>query len=200
METNYYIIKSSIYALAFVPLPLMSIGFGLYFSNRGYKVKLNITIGLVTLLLLTPFIFIHYGGKQNYSTNIEYLDNVSNIINFKFSDDATIITNNIGNSNDPLYNFHYESVVRFKDEEKIREMENNMESNENWTNKLINNLSVYLPIPYYVKTADYDYYMLYNIEDDVYNQADINQTKSYYYLAYNKTTKILLIMEYEMLR
>lgn len=199
MEGLYYKILKIWRFFLFLPITIASVIFGIYYRKKNYKVKKNIIIGIIFSFLLIVFGSMYFVGLNNYSRDIGYLKKIENTVDFTFPSRTDILTFK-WTIEPPLYDndnyYKYISIVRFKDEEEISEFINRMSTSTKWKDNLSSSFKNFIPINFYLETKDYDYFMIYCIEKEEYNEVYSESNLNYIYMAYNINDKVLIITEF----
>ena len=167
--------------LLVIPIPLVSIILGIVFMKKGYKCKKNIIVGIIMVALLSL-----YGSFTNIfasqvSHDVKYLTKISDVTNIDIPSNAYIsIAYDYLTEGDSL------AMVKFDDNSMYTD---NIENNLNWKTDIsfipsnVNNLFI-LSI-----TSNYEYFTVYNITSNSYNNFD----GELIYFAYNVDTSVLFI-------
>ncbi len=168
-----------------LPIPISSIIIGVVFKKKGYKATGNIIVGIIMTLLLTAYgcFSFSFGGKISH--DYSYVTDLSNTIGVELPDEGYVSTeyNFMGSSNF--------SMVKYSEDEE-RTLVSEVNRNYNW--QLNKSFIPTNAIDLYVanRTSGYDYFIVYNFTNNMYN--DFNGRIAY--LAYDLETNILCIVEY----
>lgn len=199
MEALYYKILKIWRSFLFLPITIASVIFGIYYRKKNYKVKKNIIIGIIFSFLLIVFGSMYFVGTKNYTRDISYLKKIENTVDFTFLSRTDILTFR-WTIEPPLYDndnyYKYISIVRFRDEEEISDFINRMSTGTKWKDNLSSSIKNFIPINFYLETKDYDYFMIYCIEKEEYNEVYSESNLNYIYMAYNINDKVLIITEF----
>lgn len=88
--------------------------------------------------------------------------------------------------------------IVFSKEKEVKLLENDLQSNSYWINYTIN-LDEIIPYQALIYTTVCDYYMVYNLDLNEYNQLPSESGKyNYIFLCYQKENKRLIYFEYQM--
>ena len=168
-----------------VPIPLVSTILGLIYTKRGYKGKKNIIAGIIMTSLLCVFGNFTNLYSDYISHDIEYLNYISDRINIAFPKES-YISIEYSDQGD----FESRAMVKFYND--VEAFEYMIDRNKNWKPD-----TSFIPVDaldlYTITfTAEYDYYLVYNLSENNYNTFDGDLL----YLAYNMEDDLLFIVWY----
>lgn len=190
-QHGYSAIKNNWVYWLWLPLPILSVIFGLKYKRRGHKCTKNIIWGLIISFFL--FIFGFYSTFPTFSQDYSEIDVYRNII------DATLPNNgDLEIQNWDTYfdkdKTEYTIINAYYDREDVSELVNSIENNDNWIlSKDINfNLKMLIPS---TLSLDYDaYFSIYNNTTNQYNTLpEIPGDYEIYVMKYDKSDKMLEI-------
>lgn len=167
-----------------IPLPLASLILGIVFITKGYKCKKNIIAGIIMIVLLSIFGSFTNNFSSQISHDNKYITEISEITNINIPKETYIsIVYDCQKEGDSL------AMVKFNDNTMYND---NIENNSNWKTDAsfipsnINNLFI-LSL-----TSNYEYFTVYNISTNTYNNFD----GELIYFAYDIDTNILFVYCY----
>ena len=189
IESSYYMLKNIIKIIFILPLPIVTIIYGIYLNIKGYKGNINLILGVIFTGLILIFSLGFNQFKNNYSTDINYLNEITEIIEIN-KEDVFIITEDYDDkiSSDDLY-IYYESSIRINEDLNL---------NNNWKNNFISNKII--PSQFAVFTVNYDKFLVYCIDTNEYNPNEKEIDKDYIAIAYDIESKVLLISKYKFIK
>lgn len=183
----------------FLPIPIISMIYGIYYNKKRVKVKKNIIVGIVFSILLISYGSMGFIGLKNYSTNIKYLEEVEDKTTLDFPSGVRILTfdwttGKLSSSDDNF--IKYESVVRFMDVNESYLFTLTLVNDDRWITSLLPSIELFIPKTFYLESKDYDYFMIYCIENNSFNVISRDENYNYIYFAYNVDDRVLLIKEF----
>lgn len=188
LETTYYQILNSWKFLIGLPLPLMSVGYGIYLYKKGYKYKANVIVGVI----FTGIILIYSLGfgsmKKSYLTDVKFLEKIEGTVKIDLPDDAFILTqNNEGTTqtNEQNVYINFVSSIRLNEE---------LQLDEKWIDG-INNMQT-VPDSFALLTTGFDKFLIYCVDTGEYDPTESEIDKIYYAIAYDEDDKVILVNEY----
>ena len=112
------------------------------------------------------------------STIFKYVDEVSEIVHLDFPDEGYcdyLVVDGKGN---------FEMMVRFSDQNEVMKVINA----SSFTKQLEPTIYMNLPVSYQLTIKDYDYYLIYDADNRLYNESIEGES---YVLCYKETTNLL---------
>ncbi|MBQ4062015.1 MAG: hypothetical protein IJD14_04100 [Christensenellaceae bacterium] len=184
--------RYSILAWCFLPVPLGCLIFGIFVKN-----KKNFIVGIIFFILLFSFGLFYLTAQDIYSTDTAYLEKLETETQIDFPEEVTVITQNwtggTQGTTDNIY-YKYESFVKFIDPAQTEMFINNIDKT-----KLCNDWEQ-LPgtVPLFKKavTKNCEYFIIYCYETKSFNESNVEQFYNYVYMALDKEDSALYILEY----
>lgn len=171
----------------FLPISIISIILGIIYLKKGYRCKKNIIGGIIITLLLSiygSFYFV-FGAKISHDYN--YLKDLEILTNIDFPDKGYI---SIEYYDQGIYDSF--AMVKVYQDEKIK-FEESIKDNDNWKTNTSFIPSNVIDIYTLTLTKNYDYFIVYNIDNKNYNTFD----GKFIYIAYDIDTSIININYYK---
>ncbi len=181
------IIKYSWIMWLFIPIGVLSILIGLKLKKSGQKYKKNFVIALICLPLLIilgsyRFIF------NTLSYDINKVNLIENEIKLELPDQIKIVTHK-------MYSYDVSYLKIINDEDKA-EFEQELETNQLWQNRLSSKIKSLLPFDIQLEAeAFFDYFLLYNVTLDEYNNYPLNGEYTCIFVAYDCELQRLIILD-----
>jgi hypothetical protein len=190
-----------------LPIPLASLIFGIIYKREGMKTTKNIVAGLIVAVFLCFYGFSPFLFQGIYVHDLSYLSSVSSEIHFTLPDKGKITTQKVSaeaktssdSSGEPLY---CSTMSKFEvaGSGQAEELRNSLKGSDLWVTSLSNQLAGIVPDFYSMQTpksADFDYFMVYNADLKVYNTVPEKPgTYHFFYLACDSKDGRLFIGEY----
>ena len=188
-EDPYSMIENMWKMLLVTPIPLCSMIFGIVLTIKHFKCKRNIIGGAIMTILLAiygSFSFVF----EKPSHDIADLNNIAASLNISFPDEGYVsISNEVSktNENQTINTTFY---ARFNDKNA---MIMNINSNENWKDNIDFIPANTVPVTYTTLTANFDYYLVYNVTKKEYNNiSNSNEKNEFWYLSYSSSSNLLI--------
>ncbi len=188
-EDPYSMIENMWKMLLIIPIPLGSMIFGIVLTIKHFKCKRNIIGGAIMTILLAiygSFSFVF----EKPSHDIADLNNIAAAINISLPSEGYVsISNEVSktNENQTINTTFY---ARFNDKNA---MIMNINSNENWKDNIGFIPANTVPVTYTTLTANFDYYLVYNVTKKEYNNiSSLNKENEFWYLSYSGTSNLLI--------
>ena len=188
-EDPYSMIENMWKMLLIIPIPLGSMIFGIVLTIKQFKCKRNIIGGAIMTILLAiygSFSFVF----EKPSHDIADLNNIAASINISLPSEGYVsISNEVSktNENQTINTTFY---ARFNDKNA---MIMNINSNENWKDNIDFIPTNMVPVTYTTLTANYDYYLVYNVTKKEYNNiSSSDKENEFWYLSYSSTSNLLI--------
>ena len=188
-EDPYSMIENMWKMLLIIPIPLGSMIFGIVLTIKQFKCKRNIIGGAIMTILLAiygSFSFVF----EKPSHDIADLNNIAASINISLPSEGYVsISNEVSktNENQTINTTFY---ARFNDKNA---MIMNINSNENWKDNMDFIPTHMVPVTYTTLTANYDYYLVYNVTKKEYNNiSSSDKENEFWYLSYSSTSNLLI--------
>lgn len=207
-EGLYYMMKRAWVYFLFLPVALYSVKFGLDYRGRTVKTRRNILSGIVITIISILFASTSIIGLKKFSTDYSYVIKIESFINFDLPNEGSIlVSNNIKNLQEPYDDKYYIENVLIKSESVIRFNDNETDFTKNIRESILwikiedfsQSMNDIITSSLRITTEEYNYFMLYSIESNEYNQIKTIQDKGdYIYLAYDSRKKILLVYEFQI--
>ena len=133
--------------------------------------------------MFTP-IFAHM-----YNTNAEYLSYIEQETQIDLPKESTIIQQDWQELTSVDGNIlKFDSFVRINSKEKI--------NLENFKSTLSNQEKDFLPVMFSASLSQYDYFLIYNTDNNIFWELDYSNGKNYFAIAYNSEDNVLSIIEF----
>ena len=181
--------------LLIIPIPLGSMIFGIVLTIKHFKCKRNIIGGAIMTILLAiygSFSFVF----EKPSHDIADLNNIAASINISLPSEGYVsISNEVSktNENQTINTTFY---ARFNDKNA---MIMNINSNENWKDNIDFIPTNTVPVTYTSLTANYDYYLVYNVTKKEYNNiSSSNKENEFWYLSYSSSSNLLIGINFDL--
>lgn len=188
-EDPYSMIENMWKMLLIIPIPLGSMIFGIVLTIKHFKCKRNIIGGAIMTILLAiygSFSFVF----EKPSHDIADLNNIAASINISLPSEGYVsISNEVSktNENQTINTTFY---ARFNDKNA---MIMNINSNENWKDNIDFIPTNTVPVTYTSLTANFDYYLVYNVTKKEYNNiSSSNKENEFWYLSYSSSSNLLI--------
>lgn len=188
-EDPYSMIENMWKMLLIIPIPLGSMIFGIVLTIKHFKCKRNIIGGAIMTILLAiygSFSFVF----EKPSHDIADLNNIAASINISLPSEGYVsISNEVSktNENQTINTTFY---ARFNNKNA---MIMNINSNENWKDNIDFIPTNTVPVTYTSLTANFDYYLVYNVTKKEYNNiSSSNKENEFWYLSYSSTSNLLI--------
>lgn len=173
-----YLTSKFIYVFFFLLIiPALSIIFGFIFRKR-YRCKKNLIGGIIMFIIIFFFASISFTTEAAIKTDFKYVDEVSEIVHLDFPDEGYcdyLVIDEKGN---------FEMMVRFSDQSEVMKVINA----SSFTKQLEPTIYMNLPVYYQLTIKDYDYYLIYDADNRLYNESIEGES---YVLCYKETTNLL---------
>lgn len=188
-EDPYSMIENMWKMLLIIPIPLGSMIFGIVLTIKHFKCKRNIIGGAVMTILLVVFgSFSFIFGKPSH--NMTDLNNIAASINISFPDEGYVsISNEVSKTNENQ-TINTTIYARFNNK---NDMIACITSNENWKDNIDFIPANTVPVTYTTLTANFDYYLVYNVTKKEYNNiSSSNKENEFWYLSYSSSSNLLI--------
>lgn len=188
-EDPYSMIENMWKMLLITPIPLCSMIFGIVLTIKHFKCKRNIIGGAVMTILLVVFgSFSFTFGKPSH--NMTDLNNIAASINISFPDEGYVsISNEVSKTNENQ-TINTTIYARFNNK---NDMIACITSNENWKDNIDFIPANTVPVTYTTLTANFDYYLVYNVTKKEYNNiSNSNEKNEFWYLSYSSSSNLLI--------
>lgn len=188
-EDPYSMIENMWKMLLIIPIPLGSMIFGIVLTIKHFKCKRNIIGGAVMTILLVVFgSFSFTFGKPSH--NMTDLNNIAASINISFPNEGYVsISDEVAktNGNQTINTTIY---ARFNNK---NDMIACITANENWKDNIDFIPANTVPVTYTTLTANFDYYLVYNVTKKEYsNISNSNEKNEFWYLSYSSSSNLLI--------
>lgn len=173
-----YLTLKYIYIFFFLLIiPALSIILGIILRKR-YRCKKNLIGGIIMFIITFIFASMSFSPEAAIKTDFKYVDEVSEIVHLDFPKegycDYLVID---GNEN-------FRMMVRFSDPSEVMKVINA----SSFTKQLEPVIYMNLPVYYQLTIKDYDYYLVYDADNRLYNESIDGES---YVLCYKETTNLL---------
>ena len=173
-----YLTLKYIYIFFFLLIiPALSIILGIILRKR-YRCKKNLIGGIIMFIITFIFASMSFSPEAAIKTDFKYVDEVSEIVHLDFPKegycDYLVID---GNEN-------FQMMVRFSDSSEVMKVINA----SSFTKQLEPVIYMNLPVYYQLTIKDYDYYLVYDADNRLYNESIDGES---YVLCYKETTNLL---------
>lgn len=192
-EDPYAMIENMWKMLLIIPIPLGSMIFGVVLTIKQFKCKRNIIGGAVMTILLVVFgSFSFIFGKPSH--NMTDLNNIAASINISFPDEGYVsISNEVSKTNENQ-TINTTIYARFNNKNDIIAC---ITSNENWKDNIDFIPANTVPATYTTLTANFDYYLVYNVTKKEYNNiSSSNKENEFWYLSYSSSSNLLICVNF----
>lgn len=180
------IIRYSWVMLLFIPIGLLSILFGLKLKNNKQKYKKYFIISFICLSLLVIFGSYRFIFNSVVTYDVNEISNVEEKINFEIPDQVKV-----SNTKLKLYNISYAKII---DNESKRAFEEKIRNNQLWQDVLNTGIKGLLSFDVQYETADFDYFLFFNITSDEYNAFPPSGQNVCIFVAYDCDSQRLIIL------
>lgn len=188
-EDPYSMIENMWKMLLIIPIPLCSMIFGIVLTIKHFKCKRNIIAGAVMTILLVVFgSFSFTFGKPSH--NMADLIHIAAAINISFPDEGYVsISDEVSKTNEKQ-TINTTIYARFNNK---NDMIACITSNENWKDNIDFIPANTVPVTYTTLTANFDYYLVYNVTKKEYNNiSNSNEKNEFWYLSYSSSSNLLI--------
>ena len=188
-EDPYSMIENMWKMLLIIPIPLCSMIFGIVLTIKHFKCKRNIIAGAVMTILLVVFgSFSFTFGKPSH--NMADLIHIAAAINISFPDEGYVsISDEVAKTNEKQ-TINTTIYARFNNK---NDMIACITSNENWKDNIDFIPANTVPVTYTTLTANFDYYLVYNVTKKEYNNiSNSNEKNEFWYLSYSSSSNLLI--------
>lgn len=173
-----YLTLKYIYIFFFLLIiPALSIILGIILRKR-YRCKKNLIGGIIMFIITFIFASMSFSPEAAIKTDFKYVDEVSEIVHLDFPKegycDYLVID---GNEN-------FQMMVRFSDPSEVMKVINA----SSFTKQLEPVIYMNLPVYYQLTIKDYDYYLVYDADNRLYNESIDGES---YVLCYKEATNLL---------
>lgn len=173
-----YLTLKFIYVFFFLLIiPALSIVLGVALRKR-YRCKKNIIGGIIMFIITFIFASMSFSPEAAIKTDFKYVDEVSEIVHLDFPDEGYcdyLVVDGKGN---------FQMMVRFSDQSEVMKVINS----SSFTKQLEPTIYMNLPVSYQLTIKDYDYYLIYDADNRLYNESIEGES---YVLCYKETTNLL---------
>ncbi|MBQ6883742.1 MAG: hypothetical protein IJO25_05320, partial [Clostridia bacterium] len=180
------IIRYSWVMLLFIPIGLLSILFGFKLKNNKQKYKKYFIISFICLSLLVIFGSYRFIFNSVVTYDVNEISIVEEKINFEIPDQVKV-----SNTKLKLYNISYAKII---DNESKRAFEEKIRNNQLWQDVLNTGIKGLLPFDVQYETADFDYFLFFNVTSDEYNAFPPSGQNVCIFVAYDCDSQRLIIL------
>lgn len=174
----------------FIPLPLLTLIHGVVRSKK-FKVESNIATVSTFIILLTLFGSFTLLSFSIYNTDKSYINYIEDKVKIDLPKEATIIqqdwTGGIQTSSDDNL-LKYDSLIRLNSNELI--------DVTNFRTSLTEQEKNFIPALFNYSTEDFEYYIVYNIDSNLFFELDYASGTYYLCLAYHVEENLILVNEF----
>ena len=194
-EDPYAMIENMWKMLLIIPIPLGSMIFGIVLTIKHFKCKRNIIGGAIMTALLAiygSFSFVF----EKPSHNMDDLNNIIASINIALPSKGYVsISKEVSKTNENQI-INTTLYARFNDKNDMIACIN---SNENWKDNTDFIPTNTVPVTYTTLTANYDYYLVYNVTKKEYNNiSSSNKENEFWYLSYSSSSNLLIGINFNL--
>ena len=188
-EDPYSMIENMWKMLLIIPIPLGSMIFGIVLTIKHFKCKRNIIGGAIMTILLAiygSFSFVF----EKPSHDIADLNNIAASINISLPSEGYVSISKEVSKTSENQTINTTFYARFNDKNA---MIMDINSNENWKDNTDFIPTNTVPVTYTTLTANYDYYLVYNVTKKEYNNiSSSNKENEFWYLSYSSSSNLLI--------
>lgn len=197
-NSNHLFVENTWLFFLFVPIPVLSIVFGLILKSKGYKYKKNVIVGIVMTLLLCAYGTFSFAFSHFYIHNDEPVNRIEQYLNIDIPEYEQINTIDMteGEQSSSRVQVYYTSDVYF-DDNAGNSFVSLAANDERWLPSVPNDLiGISSDFYYYL---DSDFSLFYNTDNDEYNTIPAESGK-YHFISvfYQSERKQMEIVEYEL--
>ena len=157
-----------------------------------------ISILVVIMIVLTPMIVEYFRKNQEFK---EFKEGLEEVINLDLPDRGTLVYADFQDwvSFGNTFPISKMSYLVFKEADQITEFELLLESDSRWVSEVDGDLLYLIPTNVYDYMSIGDYYLVYNVVEDSYNDLITEGgTYGYMLLIYQKDNNRLIVFEYSI--
>lgn len=182
-----------------LPLPLSCLVLGIIGKKRRFKSTKNIVTGIIFSCLLCIYGSFSFIFRGTYSYDYSLVYRVEQTIAFDLPHEGKIFTTLYDNTQSFTGGIYLktDSSVKFTNAADIEKYIKNMNESSIWTTSVETRNTALLP-PLYTY-ANYDYYMLYCAEANLYNEIPaVLGEYDFIFLGFDAKINVLVIVEYRL--
>lgn len=194
-----YVIKNFYILLFFLPVPIINILFAIYGNLSEVKTTKNLISGIVFTLIISLFGSFTFIYKDNFIHDEQYYFQICEEIGLETPAPSYVETmvyrdyGDITSENEIMY--YRLSHIKFSESDN-EVINKNISNNDNFTKAINYPYNIISPNDI-LATEDYDYYLLFNVDDKTFNNIDISNGEHHMiYFSYDYELMIVYISDY----
>ena len=194
-----YVIKNFYILLFFLPVPIINILFAIYGNLSEVKTTKNLISGIVFTLIISLFGSFTFIYKDNFIHDEQYYFQICEEIGLETPAPSYVETmvyrdyGDITSENEIMY--YRLSNIKFSESDN-EVLNKNIANNDNFT-EAINYPYNIISSNDILATEDYDYYLLFNVDDKTFNNIDISDGEHHMiYFSYDYELMTIYISDY----
>lgn len=194
-----YVIKNFYILLFFLPVPIINILFAIYGNLSEVKTTKNLISGIVFTLIISLFGSFTFIYKDNFIHDEQYYFQICEEIGLETPAPSYVETmvyrdyGDITSENEIMY--YRLSHIKFSESDN-EAINKNIASNDNFTTAINYPYNIISPNDI-LATEDYDYYLLFNVDDKTFNNIDISNGEHHMiYFSYDYELMTIYISDY----
>lgn len=194
-----YVIKNFYILLFFLPVPIINILFAIYGNLSEVKTTKNLISGIVFTLIISLFGSFTFIYKDNFIHDEQYYFQICEEIGLETPAPSYVETmvyrdyGDITSENEIMY--YRLSHIKFSESDN-EVINRNIANNDNFTKAINYPYNIISPNDI-LATEDYDYYLLFNIDDKTFNNIDISNGEHHMiYFSYDYELMTVYISDY----
>ena len=194
-----YVIKNFYILLFFLPVPIINILFAIYGNLSEVKTTKNLISGIVFTLIISLFGSFTFIYKDNFIHDEQYYFQICEEIGLETPAPSYVETmvyrdyGDITSENEIMY--YRLSHIKFSESDN-EVINKNIANNDNFTEAINYPYNIISPNDI-LATEDYDYYLLFNVDDKTFNNIDISNGEHHMiYFSYDYELMTIYISDY----
>lgn len=194
-----YVIKNFYILLFFLPVPIINILFAIYGNLSEVKTTKNLISGIVFTLIISLFGSFTFIYKDNFIHDEQYYFQICEEIGLETPAPSYVETmvyrdyGDITSENEIMY--YRLSHIKFSESDN-EVINKNIANNDNFTKAINYPYNIISPNDI-LATEDYDYYLLFNVDDKTFNNIDISNGEHHMiYFSYDYELMTIYISDY----
>lgn len=194
-----YVIKNFYILLFFLPVPIINILFAIYGNLSEVKTTKNLISGIVFTLIISLFGSFTFIYRDNFIHDEQYYFQICEEIGLETPAPSYVETmvyrdyGDITSENEIMY--YRLSHIKFSESDN-EVINKNIANNDNFTKAINYPYNIISPNDI-LATEDYDYYLLFNVDDKTFNNIDISNGEHHMiYFSYDYELMTIYISDY----
>jgi len=182
----------------FLPVPIMSIGYGFYLKKKGYKYKKNVIVGFIMAVILCVFGSFSIIFEDEYSYSDEPIRQAEQLLNIDIPAHLRIYTREwpketVSTARGSILST---SSIYF-DNDDVEEFEKNLPNDEKWRSEISNDMIGITSYAFDILTNGY--YIIYNKDTGEFNKIpDESGTYVFVNVLYDVENDAMQLIEYQI--